>query len=50
MSAQAHRPETDTQPVPMAEHVRRLVETWPPLTPAQADRISVLLRLGGESQ
>lgn len=33
-------------PVPMAEYVRRLVETWPPITPEQADRIAVLLQPG----
>ncbi|CAM3294843.1 hypothetical protein PSET11_02223 [Arthrobacter ulcerisalmonis] len=49
MSALARQPETETTPVPMAEHVRRLVETWPPLTPEQSERIAVLLRPGGAS-
>lgn len=49
MSAPSPRPEIESRPVPMAEHVRRLVETWPPLTPEQSERIAVLLRPGGGS-
>jgi hypothetical protein len=49
MSTQDSRPAPETQPVPMAEYVRRLVETWPPLTPEQSERIAVLLRPGGGS-
>ncbi|MBT2566576.1 hypothetical protein J7I84_08730 [Arthrobacter sp. ISL-85] len=50
MSAKAGRQEAETKPVPTAEYVRRLVETWPPLTPEQSERIAVLLRVGGGSQ
>jgi hypothetical protein len=32
----------------LAEHVRKVVETSPPLTPAQRDRIASILR-GGSS-
>ena len=30
----------------LAEHVERVVEEFPPLTPAQLDRIAALLRAG----
>ncbi len=49
MSACTPRPEAAHTPV-LIEYVRRLVETWPPLTSEQSERIAVLLRPGGGSQ
>ena len=31
----------------LAEHVRTIVDSFPPLTPEQRDRIATLLRTGG---
>ncbi|WP_350002557.1 hypothetical protein [Pseudarthrobacter sp. WHRI 8279] len=50
MSAKGAATAAEPRAVPMAEYVRKLVETWPPLTPEQSERIAVLLRLGGDSQ
>lgn len=32
----------------LAEHIRRTVDNWPPLTPEQTDRLAILLR-GGDA-
>lgn len=34
----------------LADHVRRVVATAPPLTPDQVDRIAAILRTGGASE
>jgi hypothetical protein len=55
-AAKRHHPDADhtelqqdLKALTLQEHVRRLVETWPPLTPEQSERIAVLLRPGGGS-
>lgn len=30
----------------LAEHIRKVVDSWPPLTPAQRDRLALLLNPG----
>lgn len=34
--------------ITLSEHVAKVVNSWPPLTPEQLDRVAVLLRPGGE--
>ena len=33
----------------LADYITRVVDTMPPLTPAQRDRLALLLRPGGEA-
>lgn len=37
----------DLRAARLEEHVRKVVEDWPPLTPEQLDRLSGLLHGGG---
>ena len=51
-AARRHRPNTaetegparDFRAVRLAEHIRRLVDAAPPLSPEQRDRLALLLR------
>lgn len=41
---QAQRTLTEVRTEALAEHIRKVIESAPPLTPEQRDRLAVLLR------
>lgn len=40
--------QTHLKTLSLSEHVAKVVDSWPPLTPEQLDRVAVLLRGGAK--
>jgi hypothetical protein len=39
----------DLEVAKLEDHIRKIVDSWPPLTPAQRDRLALLLHPAGTS-
>ena len=49
-SSEAARLDTEIRTARLADYIRRTVDTAPPLTAEQRDRLALLLRPGGDAR